>query len=119
MSHHLASIRLLALASLAAAAALLASCKAQSCDPEPVDRAEAFLEAHQSCETDADCVVVTDFCGTLPNGYCGQLVMNQQGKSSSEWADISDVLKDCSPEECTVCLAARVPACNDGRCGGP
>jgi len=94
-------------------------CKSGSCDRELVDHAETFLEAHQSCVTDADCVIVKDFCGTLPNGYCGQLVVSKDGKDSAEWSDISDALKDCSPEECTQCLAARVPACNDGRCGGP
>jgi|SRR4051812_46410127 hypothetical protein len=121
MSRELASMRsgfqALVLVVIGGAAAL--GCKAGQCEPELVDRAEGFLEAHQSCESDADCVIVSDFCGTLPNGYCGQLVMNREGKASAEWTDISDALNDCAPTECTVCLAARGVGCKDGSCGGP
>ena len=109
----------MALAGVVLAAAACTGCKAGQCDPDLVDHAVGFLKAHQSCEVDADCVVVSDFCGTLPKGFCGQLVMNREGKASAEWGDISKELKDCSPEECTVCLAATVPACTDGSCQGP
>lgn len=121
MSLELTSIRerLLGLASLVAVAATAAGCKAGACEQELVTRAEGFLEAHQSCETDADCVIVGDFCGTLPNGYCGQLVMNREGKASAEWADLTDALNDCAPSDCAVCLAARGVGCKDGTCGGP
>jgi len=111
--------RLLALASLVAVAATATGCKADACDQDLVTRAESFLEAHQSCAADADCVIVGDFCGTLPNGYCGQLVMNRAGKASAEWADLTDALNDCAPTDCAVCLAVRGVGCKDGTCGGP
>ena len=104
---------------LVTAAAVPAGCKSGSCDPDLVNHAVEFLEAHQSCAVDADCVIVPDFCGTLPNGFCGQLVMNAEGKASSEWADISKELDDCAPEECTMCGAARGTACSEGSCHGP
>jgi hypothetical protein len=97
----------------------LVGCKADECDPGLVDRAVSFLNAHQSCTVNDDCVVVGDFCETLPGGYCGQLVMNRQGRDSAEWADLTKALKDCSPSECTVCGAAVIPGCTSGSCGGP
>ena len=100
------------------AASAAASCKT-ACEPKTIDRAVAFLKAHQSCEVDADCVVVSDHCGELPGGFCGQLVLSREGVSSSEWASIDAELEDCSAEECTQCLAAVVPACTDGSCNGP
>jgi hypothetical protein len=100
------------------AASAAQGCKT-ACEPKTIDRAVAFLNAHQSCEVDADCVVVSDYCGELPGGFCGQLVMSREGASSSEWASIDAELKDCSAEECTQCLAAVLPACMDGSCNGP
>jgi len=94
-------------------------CKAGECDPGLVDHAVNFLNAHQSCATDDDCVIVPDFCETLPKGYCGQLVMNRQGSDSAEWRDLTKALKDCSPEECTVCGALLVTKCSSGSCSGP
>jgi len=112
--------RLIGLVTLSAAGAMLAACKSDEvCDPELVTHAQAFLEAHQACQTDADCVLVSDYCGTLPNGFCGQLVMNREGESSAEWRDLSAALKNCAATECTVCLAARGLGCKDGSCGGP
>ena len=86
---------------------------------ETVDRAVAFMEAHQSCETDADCAVVSDFCETLPGGFCGQLTMSRAGEESAEWRSITAELEECSPEKCAQCLAALVPVCFEGSCGGP
>lgn len=107
------------LGTIVAAGGLVAACKAEVCDPDLVNHAEAFLEAHQACETDADCVLVSDYCGTLPNGFCGQLVMNRAGEASAEWRDLSDALKNCAPTDCAVCLAIRGVGCKDGSCGGP
>lgn len=97
----------------------LLGCEAE-CDQATVDRAVQFLESHQSCEVDADCVIVGDFCGEIPseNALCGQLTMNEQGKQSAEWRGIEEELGDCAPSECTRCLAARVPGCSNGSCGG-
>ncbi|HEY3493289.1 MAG TPA: hypothetical protein VGK73_01330 [Polyangiaceae bacterium] len=89
------------------------------CDQETVDRAVAFLESHQACESDDDCVVVGDYCEELPGGYCGQLTMNRAGLESAEWQAIAADLEGCAPSECTVCLAALVPGCANGSCGGP
>ena len=77
------------------------------------------MEAHQSCETDEDCVVVSDYCEELPGGWCGQLTMSREGADSAEWGEIDAELSDCGPSECTVCLGALVPTCNKGSCGGP
>lgn len=121
MKHGLTWLRgqLFGFLTLGAACGLVASCKSDVCDAELVTRAQSFLEAHQACETDADCAVVSDYCGTLPNGYCGQLIMNKAGESSAEWRDISTALEDCSPADCAVCLAVRAVGCSNGSCGGP
>jgi hypothetical protein len=86
------------------------------CDDETVERAVAFLDAHQSCETDDDCVTVHDACEEIPDGYCGQIAMSREGAESSEWNDIQAELEDCAPSECTVCGAALVPRCFEGSC---
>jgi hypothetical protein len=111
-------IRTAVVGALLAAAVGATGCRS-SCDQETVDRAVAILEANQSCETDADCRVVSDFCEELPGGWCGQLVMNRQGVESAEWKAVSAELKDCGPSECTQCLGALVPTCSNGSCGGP
>jgi len=89
------------------------------CDEETIDRAVAFLDAHQSCATDNDCVVVSDQCRELPGGFCGQLAMNRQGAEAAEWKSLERELHDCAPESCSVCLAALIPTCADGSCRGP
>jgi hypothetical protein len=99
--------------------AALAAQGCKTCERKTIERATAFLEAHQSCEVDADCVAVSDYCEEIPGGFCGQLVMNRAGSSSPEWAALDAELKDCSPSDCEVCLAAVVPTCTDGSCGGP
>jgi hypothetical protein len=98
-----------------ASAALTQGC-ADGCDQETIDRAVAFIEANQSCETDADCVVVSDSCGELPGGYCGQLSINRAGSESAKWRSLSRELSDCAPDSCAVCAAALVPTCTDNLC---
>ena len=88
------------------------------CDEETIDSAIAFLDAHQSCATDADCAVVSDHCGELPGGFCGQLAMNRQGAESAAWKAAERELQDCAPESCDVCVALLVPTCTDGSCRG-
>ena len=100
--------------------ALAAPCGCQgSCDDEIVDRAVAFMKAHQSCEVDADCTTVGDYCGALPDGMCGQLPMNREGKLSSEWEEISRELDKCAPLDCTKCGAALDTSCKEGSCYHP
>ena len=91
------------------------------CNEEVVERAVRFLEGHQSCEVDGDCVIVSDFCGEIPSetALCGQLAMNRQGEQSAEWKELEEELRDCGPSECTQCAAAREPRCANGSCGGP
>ena len=103
---------------LAGAVAALHGCSS-GCDQETVDRAMAFMQAHQACETAADCVVSSDYCEELAGGYCGQLTMNKVGAESAEWAEIDAELESCAPSSCTVCTAALVPTCTNGSCGGP
>lgn len=88
------------------------------CDAETIQRATAFLDAHQACESDDDCVNVSDHCGELPGGFCGQLPMNREGASSKEWQALDAELRDCGPDECSECLAFRVPTCTAGSCRG-
>ena len=106
-----------ALAALGLALVSLHGC-ASGCDEETIDRAVAFLDTHQTCTTNADCVTVSDMCEELPGGFCGQLPMNREGASSAQWNSIERQLKDCAPESCTVCSAALVPTCTNGACRG-
>jgi hypothetical protein len=95
----------------------LSGCK-EGCDAETVQRASAFVDAHQACDSNDDCVNVTDHCGELPGGFCGLLPMNREGASSAEWQQLDAELGDCSPEECAVCGAYREPTCTAGSCRG-
>jgi hypothetical protein len=106
------------LISMVSAALAAQGCKT-ACEQETIERAVAFLKTHQSCEVDADCVVVSDYCEELPGGWCGQLVMNRTGSTSGEWASLDAELKDCSPSSCEVCAGGVIAACRDGSCGGP
>lgn len=109
-------LRTLAAAGSLGIAALLAQACSTGCDDETIDRAVAFIDAHQACETNDDCVVIDDYCEEIPGGYCGQLSMNRAGAESSEWRAITEELRDCGPSECVVCAAALVPRCDNGVC---
>jgi hypothetical protein len=91
----------------------------EGCNPQTVERASAFVDAHQSCETDADCVVVRDHCGVLPGGFCGQLSLSREGAASAEWRSLDAELQGCSPSSCAVCAAAMIPTCTSGSCRRP
>lgn len=104
---------------LLALAALLSQACSTGCDAETVDRAAAFVALHQACETDDDCVVIRDFCGELPGGYCGQLSMNRAGAESSEWGSLEEDLGDCAPSDCAVCDALLLPRCTNNVCSRP
>jgi hypothetical protein len=78
-----------------------------------------FIETHQSCEVDADCVVVTTGCFTIPSGLCGQAIMSREASETVEWAELQRDLFDCSEDPCAVCNAALSPgSCLEGSCGG-
>jgi hypothetical protein len=97
----------------------VSACGDEGCDPQLIQRASAFVDAHQSCETDDDCVVVGDHCGSLPGAFCGQLPMSREGASSAEWLSLDAELADCSPSSCAVCAAALIPTCTSGSCRRP
>jgi hypothetical protein len=92
-----------------------ASC---GCPQKTIDEANAFIKAHQSCETNDDCRVIHDHCEMLSGGFCGQLAMNKEGAESAEWKALDRELGDCAPDSCERCLAALLPTCTNGSCGG-
>jgi len=96
----------------------MGGCSDEVCDEATVDRATAFIDTHQSCEVDADCIVMSDYCATIPGGWCGQITMSRAGKESAEWRSIAAELEGCSPEECSTCAGAMIPTCTAGSCGG-
>jgi hypothetical protein len=102
-----------------AGAVAVSGCGDEGCDPGLIQQASAFIDAHQSCDTDDDCVVVHDACGQIPGGFCGQLAMNRTGATSSAWRSFEAELHDCAPSSCTVCGAGLVPACRSGSCSDP
>lgn len=110
------SFRKRSLALMTFAAAASGGCKAGSCDDDLVDHAVTFMKAHQSCEVDADCVTVSDYCETLPGGACGSLIMNRTGRDSTEWAGLKWELESCAPDECSVNSCAVIPSCKEGSC---
>jgi hypothetical protein len=57
--------------------------------------AREFIETHQSCEVDADCVVVSTGCFTIPSGLCAQAIMSREASRSVEWSEIQGDLFDC------------------------
>lgn len=87
-----------------------------SCDPETIGRAVEFVESHQSCAADDDCVIISDYCEQLPSGYCGKLLVNRVGAESAEWNSITDKLDHCAPDDCVVCLGPIDPICKNGTC---
>jgi hypothetical protein len=109
--------RLLLVALVGAFAPVLPACEPE-CDQEVIDRAEKFIASNQSCTTDADCVVIDDFCEQLAGGYCGQLPLSRAGAESAEWKALEAELRDCAPDKCAVCLALLLPSCQNGSCGG-
>jgi hypothetical protein len=101
---------------LLATAALLNQACSTGCDSETVDAAVAFIDAHQACETDDDCVVISDYCAELPGGYCGTMLMNREGAESSEWRALTEDLRDCAPSTCQTCAVLLIPTCTDNLC---
>jgi hypothetical protein len=98
--------------------ACASGCKG-GCDADTIQRATDYLDSHQSCETDDDCVIVSDYCGELPGGFCGQLPMSRAGAVSAEWKELDAELRDCGPDKCSVCGAGAVPTCTAGSCRPP
>jgi hypothetical protein len=86
---------------------LLPGCS--DCENEQATARE-FIETHQSCEVDADCVVVSTGCFTIPSGVCGQAIMSREASRSVEWIEMQGDLLDCE-EECVMC--------NGGLSAGP
>ncbi|HVR20464.1 MAG TPA: hypothetical protein VMS65_12225 [Polyangiaceae bacterium] len=109
----------LRLASLVAAgSSLVVLYGCSTCDAGSIDRAVAFIDAHQSCETTADCVIVGDMCREIPGGFCGQIPMNREGAESDAWRALKQDVDDCAEDSCDQCLAGLEPSCFNGSCGG-
>ncbi len=80
--------------------------------------AREFIETHQSCEVDADCVVVSTGCFTIPSGLCAQAIMSREASRSVEWSEIQGDLFHCE-NECATCNAALSPGpCVENSCRG-
>jgi hypothetical protein len=81
--------------------------------------ARQFIETHQSCEVDEDCVVVGTGCFTIPSGLCSQAIMSREASRSVEWSEIHGDLLDCENECVAVCGAAlNAGPCVENSCGG-
>jgi hypothetical protein len=72
---------------------------------------KAWIAAHGSCRTDADCQTIVTDCGL--DGMCG--VVTNSGVDPALAALIAE-WKPCRPMEC-LCPLLPVPACNNGLCG--
>jgi hypothetical protein len=92
---------------------LVAGCG--NCDDQ-VAAANEFVAANQSCVVDGDCATVSSTCSDLAGSFCGQVAMSREAAESARWRSLSGALADCGPDTCTVCDAALVPACTNGRC---
>lgn len=90
-----------------------------NCDDE-VAAANSFLEdpTNLVCQSDEDCAVVPTGCAEPWRSSCGQAVLNRDAAASGKWQQISDGLADCAGS-CAQCLAALLPQCSEGFCGGP
>jgi hypothetical protein len=75
------------------------------------------VEAHRSCVTNDDCVIVSDHCRKIPGGFCGQLSINREGAKSEDWKRLEGLLDECGPNSCTMCAVALGPTCAEGSCG--
>jgi hypothetical protein len=101
------------------AAGLLAQACSTGCDSDTIDEAVAFIKAHQTCQTNDDCVVIHDFCDQIPGGWCGQLAMNRTGAESSRWRSLSEDMLECTPSSCSTCDGLFTTGCSDGVCRQP
>jgi hypothetical protein len=85
-----------------------------------VEAAGAFLEDSQNriCQTDVDCMTVSTGCHTYDSGLCGQALLSRTAAESDRWLTLQKNLLECEGEDCMQCMAALLPRCTDGLCGG-
>ena len=85
------------------------------------DAMEAFLAepSHLTCESDADCTVVSVGCTQVRGAFCAQMPLNKSAAASSGWKNVRSAAGDCDGESCVICDAALIPECKQGFCGGP
>jgi len=81
--------------------------------------AEKFLETptNLSCQSNADCEVVSTGCGHPARSSCGQAQLNHPAAASSQWKRLQADLVNCD-NKCEQCGAALLPTCSNGLCGG-
>jgi hypothetical protein len=102
---------------LAIASGALVSCG--DCSDETAT-ADQFIgnPVNLACQSDDDCVVVTTGCADVSRGLCGQAQLSGAAAASQAWKGLSQELEDCAPDSCSICLAALLPSCRSGFCGG-
>lgn len=93
----------------------LAGC--HDCEEETA-AAEQFLTtpANLSCQTDADCTVVSTGCGRPPSSSSGQAVLNRTAAASDRWKLLQSNLSNCED----TCLQSAIlvnSSCSSGVCG--
>ncbi len=83
--------------------------------------ADRFIEdpTHRTCQSDADCSVVSTGCNDVSRGLCGQAPLSSVAAASEEWLALSQDLNDCDDGSCEKCAALLLPRCLEGFCGGP
>jgi hypothetical protein len=86
---------------------------------DEIAAAGEFLQANQTCASDADCVVVQTGCHTYDElgGGCGQASLSRDAANTAEWRRLNEALLECKTEG-SQCMAQLVPRCGDGVCGG-
>ena len=105
-----------AMAALAVAAGLTAC---GNCDDETA-AAEQFLStpSNLTCQSDADCEVVSTGCTHPARSLCGQALLNHTAAASDHWKALQPDLVDCD-NKCEQCAAGLLVKCSSGFCGGP
>jgi hypothetical protein len=80
-----------------------------------------YLQAHRSCNSDADCQIVYSSCAVTAQ-HCSGAFYVSKGIDMSEWNALNQTLSDCatSPDgawSCTACNGIPPPpACSGGQC---
>ncbi|HET7539195.1 MAG TPA: hypothetical protein VFK05_04965 [Polyangiaceae bacterium] len=74
--------------------------------------------ANISCQSDADCEVVSTGCGHPARSLCSQAQLNHVAAASDGWKALQDALRDCD-DSCSRCFALVTAKCTSGFCGGP
>ena len=99
--------------------ALLVGGCTNDCSDE-IAEGQKFLDdpANLTCQSNADCEVVSTGCHTYAHGICGQAQVNRTAAATAKWKAIQAGLDDCGMTSCGQCAAALVAQCANLQCGG-